>query len=239
MSSNIVPLDANEHSSLKIKSDKTYSHASKQYMVTLVAAEFLSSSTNFPIFFVKQQETGKFKSVALMGFEEGENVVFSNNKVNSTYVPVHFRRQPFAVGGSHEDSDNMILCVDTNSPLVSAKEGVALFDEQKNPSEMTTNVSDMLVDLIAKEKATDLFIETLLEYDLLEIADLKINLGDAGERKINGLYKISEEVLNKLPDDQVLSLYNSKYFASIYCHLASLSQIKRLLDIKSVLDKKQ
>lgn len=237
MSRNIVALDANEHSSLKIKSDKTYSHASKQYMVPLVAAEFLSSSTNFPIFFVKQQETGKFKSVALMGFEEGENVIFSNNQVHSNYVPVHFRREPFAVGGSHEDKDNMILCIDTNSPLVSNTEGSALFDEQKKPSAMTTNVSDMLVDLIAKEKATDLFIETLLEYDLLEIADLKINFGDAGERKIGGLYKISEDKLNELTDEKILALYHSKYFAAIYCHLASLSQIKRLLDIKSVLDK--
>ena len=237
MTKNIQALDSNEHSKLKVKTDTAHIHASNQHMVPLVAAEFLAASTNFPIMFVKQQETGKFKSVALMGFEEGENVVFSQGKVNSTYVPVHFRRLPFAAGGNHSDDENMVLCIDLNSELVSTTEGISLFDEQNKPTETTNKVSELLVDLIAREQATDSFVETLVEYDLLQVAELKVNLGDAGERKINGLYKVNEEALHSLSDEKVLALYKRKYFAAIYSHLASLSQIKRLLTLKSALDK--
>ena len=58
-SSNITPLDAAKHKDLKIKMDPSYSHVSKQNMTPLVATEFLAASTNFPIVFVKQPDTGK------------------------------------------------------------------------------------------------------------------------------------------------------------------------------------
>ena len=235
MSKNIVPLDANKHKNICIKPKQNYAHASNQHIVPLVAAEYLSAAGNFPIVFVKQQDTGQFKSVALMGFEQGENVFFSQGKINTSYVPVHFRRQPFSVAGENSDDENMVLCIDLNSDLI-ANEGIALFDEDGKPSETTNNVSTLLVDLIAREKATDLLIATLVKYELLQDADLKVNLGEQGERKIAGLYKVNEEALHQLDDEVVLDLYKRKYFSAIYSHLTSLSQFKRLLQLKSSLD---
>jgi hypothetical protein len=229
----MIPLDPAKHKNLRINVDRNYSHVSHQNMTPLLASEFLSASTNFPVVFVKQPETGQFKSVGLLGLDEGENLIFSNNKVRTNYIPVNIRRYPFAAGAKTADESEMILCIDNNSLLLNNKEGVAIFDENGGPSAATQQVTSLLIDILAKDAATDIFIAFLVENDLLQPAEVKLTLGDEGKRQINGLYKVDEEALNELSDDEVLILYKRQYFAAIYAHLASLSQFERLLQLKS------
>jgi hypothetical protein len=230
---NMIPLDSVKHKNLRVNVDRNYAHVSNQNMAPLLASEFIPASTNFPIVFVKQQETGKFKSVGLLGLNAKENLVFANNKVRSNYIPVNIRRYPFAAGGKVADKSEMILCIDENSALLNEKEGVQIFDEDGKPSEATQQVTNMLTDILAKDAATDIFITFLVENDLLQPAEVTLTLGEEGERQLNGLYKVDEEALNELSDDLVLTLYKRKYFAAIYAHLASLSQFDRLLQLKS------
>ncbi len=234
MKINMVPLEQKKHKHIRIKADPLYSHICTQNMVPLLAFEFLKASSNYPIVFVKQQETGKFKSVALMGLEHNENLIFNDGKVNSDYIPVNIKRYPFSAGGEHATDENMILCIDENSALINKDEGEKLFNENGEVTEVTEQVSNLLVDLVAREQSNDSFIDFLLEHNLLQPTELKLSLGVEGERKINGLYKIDEDALNSLADDVVLTLYKRKYFAAIYAHLASLSQFNRLLKLKSL-----
>jgi len=230
---NIVPLDSVKHKNLRINVDRNYAHVSEQNMIPLLASEFLAASTNFPIAFVKQQETGKFKSVGVLGLNAEENLVFSNGKVHSNYIPVNVRRYPFVAGGKNADESEMVLCIDESSALLNENEGVKIFDKDGKPSESTEHVTQLLIDILAKDAATDIFIAFLVEHDLLQPAEVTLKLGKEGERKLNGLYKVDEEALNELSDDLVLTLYKRKYFAAIYAHLASLSQFNRLLQLKS------
>ena len=230
---NMIPLDSVKHKNLRINVDRNYAHVSDQNMTPILASEFIPASTNFPIVFVKQQETGKFKSVGLLGLDAGENLVFANNKVLSNYIPVNIRRYPFAAGGKVVDESEMILCIDENSALLNEKEGVQIFDENGKPSQATQQVTKLLTDILAKDAATDIFIAFLVENDLLQPAEVTLKLGEEGDKQLNGLYKIDEEALNELSDDLVLTLYKRKYFAAIYAHLASLGQFNRLLQLKS------
>jgi hypothetical protein len=230
---NMIPLDSVKHKSLRINVDRSYSHVNNQNMTPLLASEFLLASTNFPIVFVKQPETGKFKSVGLLGLNAEENLVFAHNKVHSNYIPVNIRRYPFAAGAKTVDESEMILCIDENSDLLNKKEGVKIFDENGKPSDATKQVTTLLTDILAKDAATDIFISFLVEHDLLQPAEIKLTLGEEGVRQINGLYKVDEEALNELSDEEVLTLYKRKYFAAIYAHLASLSQFERLLQLKT------
>jgi hypothetical protein len=126
---NIIPLDSVKHKSLRINVDRNYAHVSNQNMTLLLAYEFIPASTNFPIVFIKQQETGRFKSVGLLGLDAGENLVFANNKVRSNYIPVNIRRYPFSAGAKTVDESEMVLCIDDNSVLLNEREGVKIFDE--------------------------------------------------------------------------------------------------------------
>ena len=233
MAMNMVPLDSAKHKELFIQVDQNYPHIADKNMVPLVASEFLSASTNFPIVFVKQQETGQFKAVALFGFSTGENLVFNNGKVFTNYIPVNIRRYPFAVGGESAQDSNLVLCLDENSSLLNKSKGVRIFNDDGSPSEATEQVNQLMSDLLAKEEATDHFLAFLMEHNLLHASELSVNLGDEGKQKLNGIYKVDEEALNNLSDEVVLTLYQRKYFPAIYAHLASLSQINRLLQLKA------
>ena len=233
MAINMVPLDSNKHKSLRVNVDPAYPHVAKQSMVPLLASEFLAASTNFPIVFVKQQETGQFKAVALLGFSSVENVVFNNGKVFTNYVPVNIRRYPFAAGGEHINDENLVLCIDENSALLNEHEGVNIFNDDGSLTEATQQVSQLISDMITKEQATDNFINTLVEHNLLQATEFTVRLGAEGEHKVNGVYKVDEQALQLLPDDVVLSLYKQHCFPAIYAHLASLSQINRLLQLKA------
>ena len=228
----IVPLDSAKHKNLRINVDRNYGHASEHNMVPLLASEFLPASTNFPIVFVKQQETGAFKSVGLLGLDEKENLIFSNGKVKSNYIPVNFRRYPFSAAGKNTNESEMMLCIDESSSLLNEHEGSLLFNDDGKPSETVNSVTHLITDILAKDAATDVFIAFLTEHDLLQPAEVTLQLGDEGNKKLNGLYKVDEEALNELSDDVVLTLYKRKYFAAIYTHLASLGQFNRLLQLK-------
>ncbi len=236
MTINIRPLDSIKHKKIRIKVDPLYRHANDQQMIPVLAFEFLKASTSFPIVFVKQQDTGKFKSVVLTGFEEGENLVFTEDKIIADYIPVNVRRYPFSAGGKDANDKNMILCIDETSSQLNEKEGVALFSDNGEPTETTTKVSEFLVDILARDQATEKFIDCLIDNDLMQPTELKLKLGEGNERSINGIYKIDEEALNELSDDVALSLYKQKYFSAIYAHLASLSQFNGLIKLKQAQD---
>jgi hypothetical protein len=236
MTIKICPLDSIKHKNTRIKVDPAYGHVSGQQMIPVLAFEFLKASSSFPIVFVKQQDTGKFKSVALTGFEEAENLVFSQGKINADYIPVNLRRYPFAAGGKDINDKNMILCIDESSSLVNENEGVELFDDEGKPTETTEKISEFLVDIVARDHATDNFINCMIENDLLQPTELKLKLGDGNERNINGIYKIDEEALNELSDEVALTLYKKQYFSVIYAHLASLAQFNRLIKLKEAQD---
>lgn len=230
---NMTPLDSTKHKNLRIKVDRSYAHVSQQNMVPLLASEFISASTNFPIVFVKQQDTGQFKSVGLLGLNAGENLIFADNQVRTNYIPANIKRYPFAAGAKTADESEMMLCIDENSALLNEKEGVEIFDENGKPSKATQQVTEFLTDILTKDAATDIFIAFLVEHDLLQPAEVKLTLGEEGVRQLNGLYKVDEEALDELADEEALTLYKRKYFAAIYAHLASLNQFERLLQIKS------
>jgi hypothetical protein len=229
----MIPLDSTKHKNLRIKVDRNYSHVNQQNMTPLLASEFLSASTNFPIVFVKQQDTGRFKSVGLLGLNAGENLVFTDGKVRTNYIPANIRRYPFAAGAQTSDESEMLLCIDENSLLLNEQEGVEIFDENGKPSKSTQQVTEFLTDLLTKDAATDVFIAFLVEHDLLQPAEVKLTLGEEGVRQLNGLYKVDEEALNELSDQEALTVYKRKYFAPIYAHLASLNQFERLLQLKT------
>jgi hypothetical protein len=232
MSTKISPLNYDKHKSLFLNFDKSFSHISTQNIVPLAAFEYIKASSNFPIVFIKQQSTGKYKSVALLGLEENENLIFSNGQVNSNYIPCHVKRYPFSVGEMDNETKDTVLCLDENSALLSTKKGELIFNSDGQLSDTMGKISEFIVDLIAKDEATTNFIDFLDDNDLIQPAELTLTLGDDGKKQITGVYKVDEVQLNKLSEETVLALYNRKYFAAIYSHLASLSQFTRLLHFK-------
>jgi hypothetical protein len=80
---------------------------------------------------------------------------------------------------------------------------------------------------------TEKFSETLQSLDLLEEKSLKAELSDKREFMINGFYVVNEEKLQQLDAKKIKTLFDSGELAWIYAHLMSLSNLKRLVDLKT------
>lgn len=234
---NIVVLENTKHKDLHLKADNLYSHMVGQHIVPIVATEMPQVAINYPIVFIKQRDTGQFKISALLGFEPGENLIFTGNKVNANYIPINVRRYPFFIGTDQDNNpDNGFLCIDEDATCLSTEQGERLFDEENKPSEFLKQVTNLAQDLIQNEKATDKFVELLLEKELLQSSELTLRMGESGDKQVKGIYKINEEALYELSDEDILEFHKRRYFPAIYAHLGSLHQINRLLQIKSEID---
>lgn len=230
MSKNIVVLNANLHGNLKCKKTSGWEGVAGQNMLPLVASEYMYAANNFPVVFVKDGQTGGVKSVGLIGLDDGENLVFTQECINSTYIPIDIQRYPFYMAGDAGVGD-IKLCVDMEAPALNGVEGDALFTAEGKVSSFLEGVQVRMTDLLEKEAATRAFIEDLLSLELLQPAQLTITV--AGEKQgINGIYKVDEEKLASLSDQDVIAVHRKGYLPAIYAHLNSLGQIQKLIRLK-------
>jgi hypothetical protein len=231
---NIIALEAEKHANLRLSPDRFYSHIVDQHILPIVISEMPQVASCFPIAFMKQQDTGKFKLAAIFGLEPGENLVFTGETVNTHYVPVNVRRYPFFIGTDEEGkSDRGVLCFDDDAKQINTENGEPFFTEDKKPSKLIEQVSSLLNELIATQADTDNFIDFLVEHQLIRQIDLTLTLGDQGEKKLHGLYAIDQEKLFSLDDTVVAELHKRRYFPAIYAQLISLHQVNRLLQLKA------
>ena len=64
--SNVTPLHNEAHKSLKVIESQDFSRFKDQHLIPLVVQDFGTVATEFPIVFVKNNDSGQFVPVALM-----------------------------------------------------------------------------------------------------------------------------------------------------------------------------
>lgn len=231
MSTNITPLNNEVHANLKVKNTLDISLLDGQQIVPLVVHEFALASTNYPIVFVKNAETGQFQVVSLMGFKPGENLFVQNGEWVSTHVPGAVGNYPFKLIAHESDPNQVMLGIDHSSDLVSEDEGEALFDADGKETEYLTRRKDASIQYLESGHVTDAFTAQLAEYDLLAARNLSLNF--AGEEiNMDGMYVIDEQKLNELPDDKFLNLKKRGFLVLIYATMVSMHQIQRLAKLR-------
>src|SRR6056297_2371984 len=94
----------------------SYQFAAKDNLTPLVVSEISKSVLNFPMAFIKQQDT--FILVAVLSLTPGQNMfVAPNGQWLGGYVPAAFRGHPFSLQKA-KDRDEFVLCVDQESGLI-------------------------------------------------------------------------------------------------------------------------
>lgn len=228
--SSISALSFEQHSDLKINNECPYSEFYNSNVIPVVAYEFVNCAINFPIFFTKRIDNGEFDSIALVGFSEKENLIFNENINLSTYVPMEMRRGPFYIAKSDDGHD--LIAVDTENSKFSKENGAPLFNEDGTPTGLLNEINTFLSSMSQHRRVHDAFIELVTELELFSEVDLNIKSEVASDIKLNGLYKIDEQKLAKLTDEDVIKLHKFGAFPAIYAHLNSLKTIDKLLKIK-------
>ncbi len=225
----LVELDNVAHRELKIDSKKIESMAREERMIPVVISEFLNLSLQYPVVFTKNVETGQFTAVAVLGFEEGENLFFVNGRWEGIYQPLNLVRQPFFLTRKNNE---VVMCIDIDSPVVSRYEGQRIFDEEGGETDLLESVKSVLAELNISDVQTKSFIQTLLEYELIRSISLDIKLANDEKLKIQGIYTIDEEKLGSLNENHLFDLHSKNYLKPIYAMLVSLGHAYTLASKK-------
>jgi hypothetical protein len=231
---NFVPVRKEQHQNLKISNTRNISHVAGQNIIPVAAAEYAQTSASFPLVFVKNPDSDRFRSVAMLGLEAGENLFLQDDKWTALSMPQSISMVPFSLGLDPEKENTLTACIDVDSEFVGEDKDLALFEEDGKESEVLVNVQKALGRLYDNERMTENFIKELQENDLLQEIELNITLAAGEKKKLVGIFTINEEKVKGLSDDKVLDFHKRGLFVPIYSMLGSLSQVNNLVKLRNL-----
>lgn len=227
-----------DHRDLRIETRHGAQYGDDIMCVMAVPSEFLNVVADYPIFFNKSSESGKYLPMAMFGFERGENLYLDEEKWNATYIPLMVRRGPFAIGFQNVAEgtvvmNNMVISIDMDHPRVGARDGEPVFQPFGDNSDYTDQMVDVLQEIERGQVAGEELVDALLEHDLLEPFSLDVRL-DSGDRySLQGFHTIQEEKLAALDGQVLADLSQRGILQACYMVIASMANIARLIELKN------
>lgn len=228
----IKPLHNVEHKDFKIKNGFNADLVKDQHLVPVVAHEFARVANEYPIVFVKNNETGEFQPVAMLGLEPGENLIVKDGKWQGAYLPHALTRSPLVLSKNPENEEQLFVGINESSDLVNKEEGNALFDEKGEETDYLKRRKEGLVSYVEFSQITAAFTKFLADKELLIPQTLTLEI-KGEKRDINGIYLIDEKKMNELSDEDFLDIRKRGFLPPIYSFLTSMPQVNRLARLKA------
>lgn len=235
---NHVLLDNVTHKNLRI--DKRYGKGrGYDYNVARVfPVEFIPLQVEYPLFFVKNDESGHFDTIALLGFADGENLYLGNEGWDARYVPLTMDRQPFLIGFQRQDVDGIptdvpVVHIDMDHPSVSDAAGEPVFLPHGGETPFLERMTSVLMTIHQGNDVSQSFSQALVGLELIESLAVDIEFVDGSRQGLAGLYTINEEKLQGLTGGALEILHTNGYLQSIYMMLASMPNLEQLIERKN------
>lgn len=230
----LVLLNNVDHKALRIITRRGAAYGDALMAAPTFPAEFRTIQGSYPIVFQKRGDTGQFQPLALLGFEEGENLFLGKDGWDANYIPMSVERLPFFIGGQRPSepggAPKRVIHIDLDHPRVSDSEGERLFREYGGTTDYLDRMNMLLDQLDQGMAATSVFVEALLAHELLESFVLDITLNDGTENRLAGFYTINEERLRALGSDALSALHAQNHLEPLYMVIASMAQLRDLID---------
>jgi hypothetical protein len=224
-----VLLDRDKHRKLRVKPSTSFAFARKANSLYLAGVEFNEACKEYAIVFTRGAQQ-KVVPVAMLGLRGRENLfVDADNHWNATYVPAFVRRYPFVL--AELSGQSLGVCIDEAYAGLDNKEGESLFDAQGADTPFLKNAVEFLTRYQLEFGRTEAFCRRLEQAGLLTEMNAKAQLVDGRSFAVNGLLVVDEKKLMALPDAVVLSLFRAGELHLISMHLASLSNMQKLVDL--------
>ena len=223
-----------DHKNLRVIRDYSPQYGDGEMSVVTFPQEFRAIQNEYPIFFKKNTETGKFIPVALTGLRQNENLFLSENGWDAQYIPASVKRRPFLIGvqppkqgeGSQPSS---LVYVDMDSTRVNEVVGEPVFLPHGGYSPYLESMVDLLEYIQYGTELNDHFVDVLLANELLEVVTLEITLKNGERNNLAGLYTINEEKLNGLAGSVAAEMHTKGFLECIYMVLASHANVLKLI----------
>lgn len=190
-------LDDIQHKELQIDFNVAR-RAFRQKLIPVVISEFHSLMFHYPIVFVKDAETGRFTCSALLGINKEAILLDSMNIENDGSMPLNIRRLPLVAIAPQDDKARPLIAANMASPGVG--QGDYVF---KNKSKGFDSAISALGELYDGLKKTELYIEKIIELDLISKLHAEIRNADKPAQILEGLYAIDLNKIAKISERDV------------------------------------
>ena len=173
-----VQLNNVEHSSIKIRTERTTELGDGIMLAPVFPHEFRNVQANYPIVFIKDAATAGFRPVCLFGFEEGQNLFLDENGWEASYIPLAIRMKPFLIGVTSDETGEkrMEVHIDLDHPRVSSHGGEPLFLDHGGYAPLLQEVTSVLEEVHTGEQSVGIFAAQLDELGLIDASTLMISL---------------------------------------------------------------
>jgi len=232
-----VVLNNQIHRDVRIAAKRPTRENAEVNAVSVIPREFPRLLANYPIFYTKNMETGRFEPSALLGFQPRENLFFLDGQWDAAYVPLQIQRLPFSlVTRRAEDSEGKPPSLDVAidlSQTVESHEGERLFLDDGQPTKFLQNITSMLSALVSGSTEAYALTGRLAELNLIEPVQIDIEFVDGSETKLQGLYWIAAAALKALPAAQLAELRDREFLEWMYFQMASIAHVSALVARKN------
>lgn len=231
--SNYELLNNIKHKDLRILAEKSAELGDKVGGCWIFPPEVAEVQKEYPIFFQKDAESGKFQAVAIFGFNQDENLFLTEEGWNADYIPAIMEKEPFLIGFQKGDSGEPtpVIHVDMDSPRISKdNSGVSVFLEHGGNSPYLDRVERVL-NLIHEgiSLSNDMF-DAFLSFDLVEPFVLNIEFDKGVQYSAKNYYTINQDKFHSLDDESLGRLHRVGYLQAAYMVIASMSNVQKLID---------
>jgi hypothetical protein len=225
---NLQPLSSNLHANLKVNTLATAPYFATANAIPLTIDEFVAAQRFFPIVFSGGDVP---VPLALLGLNEGVNVFVDAEGVplNPFYVPAYVRRYPYLLARLDEKAEELSLCFDPDSGLVTETgDGPPLFDGDK-PAAALNTILKFCEDFEIAAQRTSAFVKELVDLDLLIDGEVTIQPDGAEQPFVyRGFRMVDEAKMREMNGDQLRKINQNGILALIMAHMFSLSSIREL-----------
>lgn len=222
-----VLLNNVDHAALRVITQRGAAWGDDVMLAVTFPAEFRSLQAHYPIVLRKTADGLGFEPVALLGLQPGQNLFLREPEWDAPVVPLAIERLPFFIG---RDGDELLVHVDLDSPRLSTTEGEPVFLPHGGSTEFLQRMTSVLLAIHEGLQGTPAFVAAMLQHELLEPLALDVALSDGTRLPLNGYYTVHEERLRALNGDVLQQLSRAGHLQAAYMALASLSQLRPLVD---------
>jgi hypothetical protein len=221
-------LDRDKHRRRRVRPAQGFGFARNANSVYLAGAEFNEACKEYAIVFTRSG-AGAVAPVVMLGLRTRENLlVQEDGGWDARYLPAFVRRYPFVL--AELAGESLAVCVDEAYAGLSDTEGEPLFDAQGRETAFLRSAVDFLTTYQREYLRTEAFCQRLAQAGLLTEMNARADLVDGRSFTVNGLFVVDEQKLMSLPDATALALFRSGELHLVSMHLASLSNMQRLVD---------
>ena len=221
----LEPLSKSKHANLKLGAvDLTY--FSDLPLIPIYAREISNLACEYPLCFTVKNNSVELCLLAAIDPKSGSVLIKEDGKWVGRYVPFYLRHHPFFATSAADQMSSIFI--EEDSPRLGETDGVALFENSEPTKVLARIITDMNI-IFESARQTQEILKALQDFQLITPWDARFKLESGEEIVIGDIFRVDENILNKLSSNRWNELRGLNALPVIYGQLFSTNNLTKLV----------